>query len=279
MSGTILDKIFEAKKLRVAHEKRVVDHSRLKEKAKEKRSVSQSHCFRTAFENRDRLNIIAEFKKASPSKGVINAAADPTLASQAYKNGGAAAISVLTEEDFFGGSLDDLREVRDAVDLPILRKDFIFDEFQIYEAAEAGADAILLIAAMLDDDSLAELHHTAENELGLNALVEIHTLGELERVKDIGVKLIGVNNRNLQSFDVTLDISRELIRHVSNDAIVITESGLKRRADLVELHSLGYSGFLIGETLMRSGDPQNELRRLTTEHTQNTETVSKNISP
>lgn len=279
MSGTILDKIFNAKKLRVAYEKRVVDHSRLKEKAKETRSVSRSFCFRTAFENRDRLNIIAEFKKASPSKGVINTSADPARVAQVYRNGGAAAISVLTEEDFFGGSLDDLRAVRDAVDLPILRKDFIFDKFQIYEAAEAGADAILLLATMLEDDVLAELHDVAENILGLDALVEVHTLDELERVMKIGAGLIGVNNRDLKSFTVSLDTSRELIKHAPGKVVMITESGLKTRGDLIELSGLGYSGFLIGETLMRSDDPENELKKLTTDHTENTETVSKSISP
>ncbi len=262
MSETILDKIIETKRLRVAQAKRNIDISHLRKRAKEERSAAQPRRFQTAIKNRDRVNIIAEFKKASPSKGVINTSADPASVARAYKNGGAAAISVLTEEDFFGGSLDDLRAVRNAVDLPILRKDFIFDEYQIYEAAEAGADAILLLAAMLNDDLLAELHCVAENELGLDALVEVHTIDELERVMTIGAKLIGVNNRDLKTFNVSLDVSRELIEYAPDDSVVISESGLKTKNDLIELRDLGYSGFLIGEALMRSIDLENELRRL-----------------
>ena len=171
-------------------------------------------------------------------------------------------MSVLTEEDHFKGSLDDLRAVRAAVDLPILRKDFFFDEFQIYEAAAAGADAILLIAAILGDDKIERMRTVAEDELGIDALIEVHTLDELERVKSIGAKLIGVNNRDLRSFHVTLDVSRDLIKRSPDDAIMIAESGLQTPEELQELHALGYSGFLIGETLMRTGDPVAELRRL-----------------
>ena len=143
------------------------------------------------------------------------------------------------------------------------RKDFIFDPFQIYEAASAGADAILLIAAMLDDDELESLKHTAEDTLGLDALVEVHTVAELERVKNIGAPLIGINNRDLKSFDVSLDVSRELIRHAPLGSIMIAESGLRTPEDLQELKDLGFSGFLIGETLMRSGSPTLTLKELT----------------
>ena len=265
MSETILDKIFGAKKLRVESAKQIIDIERLADLAREKRETARNHRLRIAMETNGRLKLIAEFKRASPSKGTINDAVDPAAVAQSYESGGAAAISVLTEEDFFKGSLNDLRAVRKAVDLPILRKDFIFDPFQIYEAAEAGADAILLIAAMLDDNALAELQHLAEMILGIDALVEVHTLEEMERVKKIGAKLIGVNNRDLRSFDVSLDVSRDLIRHAPADAVMITESGLKTRDDLVELRGLGYSGFLIGETLMRSGDPEEEVRILTTD--------------
>lgn len=265
MSETILDKIFAAKELRVEAAKRSVSLVRLKELAIEKRASAENHRLRAALEIRDRLNIIAEFKRASPSKGLINDDLDPATVGHAYQNGGAVAISVLTEEDFFKGSLDDLRAVRNAVDLPILRKDFIFDPFQVCEAAEAGADAILLIAAMLDDEALVKLHNLAEVTLGLDALVEVHTLMELERVKGIGARLIGVNNRDLRTFNTSLEVSRELIKHAPKDAIMISESGLKKPADLMELQKLGYSGFLIGETLMRSGDPANDLRVLTTD--------------
>lgn len=268
MSKTILDKIFDAKRNRVEASKQMIDVAALAERARFIRNDSQPHRFSSAFENRSRINIIAEFKKASPSKGTVNEFADPAAIARAYQRGGAAAISVLTEEDFFKGSLDDLQTVRAAVDLPILRKDFIFDEFQIYEAAEAGADAILLIVAMLDDETLAKLHRVAEDELGLDALVEVHTVEELERAKQIGAKLIGVNNRDLRTFEVSLDVSRELIKHAPADSILISESGLKTQNDLVELRGLGYSGFLIGETFMRSSDPEIELRRFATEYTE-----------
>lgn len=264
MSETILDKIFAAKKLRVEAAKRSVSLERIKELAVERRASAENNRLRSALEMRDRLNIIAEFKRASPSKGVINDNFEPAAVGLAYKKGGAVAISVLTEEDFFEGSMNDLRLVRKAIDLPILRKDFIFEPFQVYEAAEAGADAILLIAAMLDDEALVELHNLAEVTLGLDALVEVHTLPELERVKNIGVEMIGVNNRDLETFNTSLDVSRELIKHAPKDAIMITESGLKTRSDLRELQEVGYSGFLIGETLMRSVDPEAELRILAT---------------
>ena len=260
MKGTIFEKIVDAKRERIAKAKRGIHLKTLTERALSVRAGRQSHRLRQALSDASQINIIAEFKRASPSKGIINDSVDVAAVANAYERGGAKAISVLTEEDFFKGSLDDLRAVRNAVDLPILRKDFIFDAYQIYEAAEAGADAILLIAAMLDNEALAELHHLAEVSLGLDALVEVHTLRELERVKDIRVRLTGVNNRDLQTFNVSLDVSRELIKHAPKDAVMIAESGLKTRDDLMELQELGYSGFLIGETLMTSDDPEAKLR-------------------
>lgn len=262
MTGTILDKIFSDKRSRVDAAKRASHPVALRESALEARSKRGEHRFRDALSDRSNINIIAEFKKASPSKGVINNGVDPAEVARQYATGGAAAMSVLTEEDHFKGSLDDLRAVRAAVELPILRKDFIFDEFQIYEAAAAGADAILLIAAMLGNDEIEKLRVVAEDELGVDALVEVHTVEELERVKSTGAKLIGVNNRDLKTFNVTLDVSRELIRHAPEGSIMVSESGLQTREDLLGMHELGYSGFLIGETLMRTGDPAAELRRL-----------------
>lgn len=262
MSGTILDKIFGDKRLRVEEAKLAVGVESLRESALEIRESSGQHLLRKALSDRSKINVIAEFKKASPSKGVINDGVDPAEIARQYESGGAAAISVLTEEDHFKGSLDDLRAVRSAVDLPILRKDFVFDEFQIYEAAAAGADAILLIAAMLDYDEMERLRSVAEDECEIDALIEVHTREELERVKSTGASVIGVNNRDLKTFHVTLDVSRELIRHAPEGAIMVAESGLQTREDLVELHGLAYGGFLIGETLMRTGDPAAELRRL-----------------
>ncbi len=261
MKGTILEKIVEIKRQRVEAAKLAVEPGLLKERAAAANADAPPHRLRQALANRSSINIIAEYKKASPSKGTINEQLAPAEVAEAYRSGGAAAISVLTEEDNFKGSLDDLVAVRSAVDIPILRKDFIFDPFQVYEAAAVGADAILLIAAMLSDTQLRDLEALAEDELGMDALIEVHTLEELDRIKG-GSKLIGVNNRDLHSFGVSLDISRELIRHVHTSSVMVTESGISSPNQISELRDLGYSGFLIGETLMRSGDPEAELRRL-----------------
>jgi indole-3-glycerol phosphate synthase len=262
MTGTILDKIFGDKRVRVEATKRSSDLTALRELAIEARSSRGSHRLREALSSRSQINIIAEFKKASPSKGVISDGVDPAEIAKQYEAGGASAISVLTEEDHFKGSLDDLRAVREVVNIPILRKDFTFDDFQICEAAAAGADAILLIAAMLGDSQMQELATVAEEEFGLDALIEVHSLEELERVSQLSPRLIGVNNRDLKTFNVSLDVSRELIKHIPAGVIAVTESGLQTSSDLRELRSIGYSGFLIGETLMRAGDPTDELRRL-----------------
>lgn len=256
-----LTEIIELKKKRLEIAKANQDFEELKTLAIVKRETAEKHRLRGNLQ-RNQINIIAEIKRASPSKGVINDKIDVAKTARNYEKGGACAISVLTEEDRFKGSLEDLRTARNAVNLPILRKDFIFDEFQIYEAAEAGADVILLIAAMLDDEVLQKLHRLAEHDLGLDALVEVHTLEELERVKKIRATIIGVNNRDLHSFIVSLDVSRELIKHAPEDALMITESGLSSREDLLELKNLGYKGFLIGETLMRSGNAAEMLKSL-----------------
>ncbi len=263
MMKTFLNKIFDAKKERVDEQKRRVDSDELRKIALQKRASSLPNRLRKALQNAPKANIIAEIKRASPSKGVINDDVDVETVARSYERGGACAISVLTEEDFFKGSLDDLRKIRQSVDLPILRKDFVFDEFQIYEAAEAGADAILLIAAMLDDERLERLHILAERDLGMDALVEVHTVEEMERAADMGATLIGVNNRDLHTFAVSLDVSRSLVKHAPNDAFVISESGLQTRNDIQELKQLGFSGFLIGETLMKSADAEHSLRKLT----------------
>lgn len=256
-----LTEIIELKKKRLAIAKKERDFDELKDSAMEKRAAAEKYRLRTAL-RANRINIIAEIKRASPSKGVINAETDVAAAARAYEAGGACAISVLTEEDRFMGSLADLRVARDASKLPILRKDFVFDEFQIYEAADAGADAVLLIAAMLDDEPLEKLFHLAENKLGLDVLTEVHTLEELTRVKKINASIIGINNRNLQSFRVSLDVSRELSRHAPPDALLVAESGISAKEEIDELKKLGFSGFLIGESLMRA-DALGKLRELT----------------
>jgi indole-3-glycerol phosphate synthase len=259
---TFLEEIHELKRKRLEKAKASRDLAELKKSARAAREQSDRHRLKKNLE-RDQINVIAEIKRASPSKGVINDRIDVREIARSYEIGGACAISVLTEEDRFGGSLEDLKNARKAVALPLLRKDFIFDEFQIHEAAEAGADVVLLIAAMLSDEDLVRLHDLAENELGLDALVEVHTREELERVKRTNARIIGVNNRDLHSFAVSLDVSRELVKHAPAGALMIAESGLSSKDEILELKSLGFSGFLIGETLMRSGQVEEELRSLT----------------
>lgn len=257
-----LNEIIELKKRRVEKTKSACNFAALKSAAIARREKSENYQLRQQLQ-RDQINIIAEIKRASPSKGIINDKIDVAEITENYELGGACAISVLTEEDRFKGSLDDLRAAKKAVEIPILRKDFILEDFQIYEAAEAGADVILLIAAMLDDEKLTGLHNLAESELGMDALVEVHTLKELKRVRSIGAKIIGINNRDLHTFKVSLDVSRELIKHAPKNALMITESGISTREEINELRELGFAGFLIGETLMRSGNSAQELKKLT----------------
>ncbi len=261
--SNFLNEIIELKKKRLDLAKSKISLEVLMQKAFAVRKKAESHRLQKALAKKNKINIIAEIKRASPSKGVINDKIDVAEAARMYERGGACAISVLTEEDKFQGSLEDLRTARANVSLPILRKDFVFEEFQIYEAAEAGADVILLIAAMLDDKVLAKLYHLAEQELGLDVLLEVHTLEELKRAKKIGAKIIGVNNRDLHSFKVSLDVSRELIKHAAKDSLLISESGLQTHKDLLELKESGFKGFLIGETLMRSRNVEEALRKLT----------------
>jgi len=259
---SILEKIFDVKRDRVEAAKRATSIDELRDRAAQVRGAATPYKFISALLVEDRINVIAEFKKASPSKGILNSTADPAVVGAMYQNAGAVAISVLTEEDHFRGSLGDLTAIRAAVDVPILRKDFVFDEYQVYESAAAGADAILLIASYLELDRLRELRSLAEDELGLDALVEVHTAEEMKDVVRTGAKLVGVNNRNLRTFNVSLDVSRELAKVAPSGVTLVAESGLKTADDLRELKSLGYSAFLIGETLMRSGDAERELREL-----------------
>ena len=233
--------------------------ARKRERVREAKSRARPHAFRRALQG-DGINVIAEFKRRSPSKGMIREGADPIEIARAYQAGGAVAMSVLTEEDYFAGSLEDLRQVKATVDLPVLRKDFIVDEYQVYESAVAGADAILLIVAALDDELLSRLRRLAEDELQMDALVEVHTSDEMKRAAACGARLIGVNNRDLRTFAVSLETSLALAREAPPEAVLISESGLNSAADLQRLYEAGYRGFLIGETLMRADDPAAALR-------------------
>ena len=231
--------------------------------ALEVRKKAAAHRLRQALEAASpELKIIAEFKRASPSVGMIRSDLPPADVARHYERGGACAISVLTDEEYFGGSIGDLMAVRSSTHLPVLRKDFIIDEIQIYEAAIAGADAVLLIVAGLDDESLGALHNVAEDELGLDALIEVHTSGELRRALNAGAKIIGVNNRDLQTFEVSLSTSERLISEAPADCVMISESGLCGPEQLHHLHALGFRGFLIGVPLMRAKNPETALRNL-----------------
>lgn len=261
----ILARIIETKRKRLEALKAARPEADLRREAVASRAASKQHAFVDSLSN-GRINVIAEFKRRSPSKGMIRKNADPETVAHAYESGGASAISVLTEEDYFDGSLVDLRTVKTAVSLSILRKDFIFDEYQVYESAFAGADALLLIVAALDNENLVNLRRLAEDELGLDALVEVHTADEMLRAADCGARLIGVNNRSLKTFEVSLETSAELAAHAPANAILVSESGLDSHDDLKRLHGLGYKGFLIGESLMRSENPEQSLRALLKAH-------------
>lgn len=257
----ILSEIIAKKRERVIAAQEGASFDQMRHQAQEVRRDAKPHALSSAL-RAEGINIIAEFKRRSPSKGTIRAAANLTQIVQGYESGGAVAISVLTEEDYFDGSLDDLRAVKSTVKLPLLRKDFVFEDYQVYESAAAGADAILLIVAALDDETLSHLRRLAEDELKLDALVEVHTSDEMQRAKAAGATLIGVNNRDLRTFAVSLETSLSLAREAPPDALLISESGLHSSSDLHRLRDAGYHGFLIGETLMRADDPADMLRNL-----------------
>ena len=225
------------------------------------RANATRHLLLQALEsNSGGVKIIAEFKRWSPSAGTIRSDLSATDVATLYERGGACAISVLTDQQYFGGSILDLGAIRESTALPLLRKDFIIDEIQIYQAATVGADAVLLIAAALDDGALAKLRATAEDELGLDAVVEVHTSGELRRAVSTGARLIGVNNRDLRTFQTSLETSERLVAEAPTDRVMISESGLQNPESLRHLQAIGFRGFLIGEALMRASDPEAALR-------------------
>ena len=205
--------------------------------------------------------VIAEVKKASPSKGVIRADFDPAAIARSYEAGGAACLSVLTDIDFFQGADEYLVAARDACALPVLRKDFIVDAWQLYESRVLGADCVLLIAAALDDVQLAEYAFIA-GELGMDVLVEVHDLDELERALPVPARLLGINNRNLKTFDVSLQTTLDLQPMVPADRVLVTESGILARADVALMRDNAVDAFLVGEAFMRQPDPGAALRAL-----------------
>ena len=217
--------------------------------------------FTTRLRQRGTVNVIAECKRRSPSRGVLATAYDPVVQAQAYVRGGAAAISVLTEPSFFDGALTDLAAVRAAVDVPLLRKDFVVDEYQLLEARVAGADAVLLIVSALAPADLARLHAAAQ-ALGLAVLVEVHDEEELDVAIDAGAAIIGVNNRNLHTLAVDTSVSVRLAHRMPGGVVAVSESGLSSATDVARLHAAGFHAFLVGELLMTSADPEAVLRAL-----------------
>ena len=249
----------------VAATRRIVDVRQQQEPlaalAERAGAASRAGRFQLAISGADRVNVIAECKRRSPSKGVLRAEYDPVAIATAYEAAGAAAISVLTEPTFFDGSLDHLVAVRAAVDVPILRKDFIVSEYQLLEAKAAGADAVLLIVAALRPVELKVLHDHARRHR-LDALVEVHDEHELAIAIDAGAKIIGVNNRNLRTLEVDLDASERLIARMPAEIVAISESGLTSADDLKRLRALGYRAFLIGERFMTAKEPGSALEGL-----------------
>jgi indole-3-glycerol phosphate synthase len=209
----------------------------------------------------DRTRVIAELKRASPSRGVIVADFDAVGLARQYEKGGAAAISVLTEANFFGGSLEYLTAVREAVSLPLLRKDFIFEPYQVYEAAAYGADALLLIVAILNQEQLEELL-ALSGELGLATLVEVHNEAEAGRALLAGARIIGINNRNLRTFEVDLNTTRRLRALLPRQQLVVSESGIRGRDDVKKLKGWGVNAVLVGEALVTAGDIPAKLKEL-----------------
>jgi len=203
--------------------------------------------------------IIAEVKKASPSKGIIRKSFKPVAIAAEYERNGAAAVSVLTEEDFFQGKLEYISDIKQQVNIPVLRKDFIFDPYQVYETKAAGADALLLIAAVLEQNLLMDLLQLVE-ELKMSALVEVHTENELERVLEAGSPVIGINNRNLMSFVTNIQTTCDLVTHIPKGTPIVSESGIGTLDDIRKLTACGVHAFLIGESLMRHEKPGEKLR-------------------
>ena len=260
-ASTILRKILARKASEVAQRKSMHSLASLEGRTREQsvpRGFSEALHQRVAA---GEAAVIAEVKKASPSKGVIREDFVPTQIARSYREGGACCLSVLTDKDFFQGSETYLEEARSACDLPVLRKDFTVDPYQVVEARAIGADAVLLIVAALADEQMRELAQAAA-EMGLDVLAEVHDRAELERALELATPLIGVNNRDLHSFETRLETTLELLPYIPSDRLVITESGIHSTADVALMREAGVQSFLVGETFMRAEEPGEKLREL-----------------
>jgi len=256
-TGTVLDRILEARLLEVEHRKKVLPETALKYGVK---AATVARDFSAAL-TRPGINILAELKPASPSRGVIRDPFDPITLATSLEAAGAAALSVLTEGEFFRGSLKNLRDARENVQLPVLRKDFIFDPWQVWESRANDADSFLLIVATLRDQQLIELIGLGR-ELGMEPVVEVHTSEELSRAIEAGSKIIGINNRNLKTLDVRIETSWELIEQIPDECIAVSESGIRTPGDVAKLRAAGFDAFLVGTSLMLAPDPAAALAEL-----------------
>lgn len=257
MSTSILDRIFAARRAALVATETAHPLAKLRARVE---AAPPARSFAAALRD-DPYGLIAEVKKGSPSRGIFDSDLDPVAKATAYAAGGASAISVVTEPEFFYGDLTWLSNIRAQVDLPLLRKDFIFAPYQIWEARAAGADAVLLIVAMLEDRTAGELMAVAA-EAGLECLVEVHNEAEARRAGAWGGKIVGVNNRDLKSFAVTLETSERLIDYLPADAVKVSESGIASASDCTRLAAAGYDAFLIGESLVTADDPAAKLKNL-----------------
>jgi len=254
----ILNEIIAHTKEELAETKRQTPFLNIKSKAI---SAEPTRGFEKALYGPGDIRLIAEVKKASPSKGVIREDFDPVKIARIYEESGASCLSVLTEKKFFQGELEYLGRIRKAVKLPLLRKDFIIDEYQIHEARAAGADAILLIASCLEEQQIEDYLGIA-HQLGLDVLVESHTYKELDKSLRAGATIVGINNRDLSTFAVSLQTTLDLIKDIPDDRTVVSESGIKTREDVVKLHQAGVDAVLVGESLMRENDIGKKVKEL-----------------
>ncbi|MDF1628942.1 MAG: indole-3-glycerol phosphate synthase TrpC [Alcanivoracaceae bacterium] len=260
MTGTVLDRILLRKQEEVAQRLKVKSLEQIQQQAREQ---SPARGFIRALQSKLDQGlpaVIAEVKKASPSKGVIREHFVPAEIAASYEKGGAACLSVLTDRDFFQGHEDYLQQARAACSLPVLRKDFTIDPYQVWEARAIGADCILLIVAALEDDTMAELY-AAANEAGLDTLVEVHTGEELDRALKLGAPMIGINNRDLHTFELSLENTFKLLDRVPEDRLLVTESGILDPTDVAAMRQRQVNSFLVGEAFMRAVDPGAELKR------------------
>lgn len=257
----ILKKIIHRKHEEIAEARQRISDSEIRQRAQ---SASPVRGFVDSIQRRIAAGdpaVIAEIKKASPSKGILREQFDPAAIAESYQKGGACCLSVLTDVDFFQGSIAYLQQARAQCRLPVLRKDFMVDDYQVYEARAMGADCILLIVSCLTDEQMQTLSHLAQ-DLGMDVLVEVHDAAELDRAMTLPLPMVGINNRNLRSFETSLQTTLDLIARIDDDRIVVTESGILQPQDVVLMRQHDVNAFLVGEAFMRSDDPGLRLAEL-----------------